>query len=525
MLTRQDRNKPTGEVDSTDALCKALGWFFPLMAKFRVASVEELVFRKYPFACPYCRRTPHNDIVCKNVVGTQRAEMEHEQLKSLRATNQVRRPVGLNQWQSMFQDIYPRGVNDQKGRSTLGLMEELGELAEAIRVFDEYPEYLAGEAADVFSYLMGVANEHTLRTAREQRPEFSFESEYIRRYPGLCLACGYPVCRCPNIPDATVGRLAKELPLEDGEGLFSSKRLSRDTAEVLAGRVLREIGGWDELISLPLDRGDANRRLVESIMRLADKLQDELPALAESLRRNALKLMQSTTEPGSRTHSARAVEAIQEVDALLSSADISEREDVRRFGVDLVSRVTGGREISILFVSACPKDQERVQTDKEARVVREAIERSQQRDRFTLDVVPASTVDSFRRAQLDRHHTIVHFAGHGERDHIVLEDESGHSVEWYFSDLTEYLKLHPYTECLVLNACFSAGIQDTPVSMLTIAMAEKVDDPEAIAFARGFYDALGVGRGYDLAIGEGVQNARAQGHRDFSVTVIQPSGL
>jgi hypothetical protein len=404
-------------------------------------------------------------------------------------------------------------------------MEELGELAEAIRVFDEFPEYFAGEAADVFSYLMGAANEHALRTAREEKPEFSFEAEYIRRYPGLCLACGYPVCRCPNIPDATVGRLAKELPLEAAEGLFSARRLPRDTAEDLAGRILRQIGGWDGLIALPLDRGDANRRLVEAIMRLAATLQDELPALAESLRRNALILMQSTTEPGARTHSARSVEAIQEVDALLSSADVSDREDVRRFGDDLVAGVTTHGAISILFVSACPLEQERVRTEAEARVVTEAIERAKQRDRFKLDILPASTVDSFRRAQLDRRYTIVHFAGHGEPDYILLEDEAGSGVEWHFTDLAEYLKLHPNTECLILNACFSAGIESTAVPMLTIAMPEKVDDPAAIAFSRGFYDALGVGRDYDLAVREGVQNARAQGHRNFDVTLLRPSGL
>lgn len=524
MLTRQDRNKPTAEIDSTDALCKALGWFFPLMAKFRVRSLQDLIFRKYPYACPYCRQTPHNDIICKNVVGSRRADVQHEELKTLRATNQVRRPTGLDQWQAMFQEIYPRSVNDQKGRSTLGLMEELGELAEAIRVFEDFPEYLAGEAADVFSYLMGAANEYALRAAREEGPPFSLEAEYIRRYPGLCLACGYPVCRCPNIPDATVGRLAKELPLEVGEELFSAKRMSRDTAELLAGRALKQIGGWDGLIVLPLDRGGTNRRLVEAIMRLAETLEQELPNLAESLRRNAFKLMQSTTEPGARNHSARAVEAVQEVNALLSSADISEREDVQRFGADLVSQVTTQGAISILFVSACPLDQERIRTDAEARIVAEAIERAQLRDRFTLDTLTASTVDSFRRAQLERRHTIVHFAGHGEPDHILFEDESGVGVAWYFADLAEYLKLHPSTECLILNACFSAGIESTEVPMLTIAMPEKVDDPAAIAFARGFYDALGVGRGYELAISEGVQNARAQGHRGFDVAVLRPQG-
>jgi hypothetical protein len=84
-------------------------------------------------------------------------------------------------------------------------------LAEAIRVFDRYPKYLAGEAADVFSYLMGVANEQALRRARDNEPEFSLETEFLKRYPGLCVQCGYYVCTCPPIPEATIGRLAKEI--------------------------------------------------------------------------------------------------------------------------------------------------------------------------------------------------------------------------------------------------------------------------------------------------------------------------
>ena len=109
------------------------------------------------------------------------------------------------------------------------------------------------------------------------------------------------------------------------------------------------------------------------------------------------------------------------------------------------------------------------------------------------------------------------------RTTFFLRTRLGNGVEWHFADLAEYLKLHPHIECLVLNACFSARIQHGPVPTLTVAMPERVDDPAAIAFARGFYDALGVGRDYDLAVSEGIQNARAQGHRTFDVSVIRRS--
>jgi hypothetical protein len=55
MLTIHDRRKKKEGLDVVDALCKALGWYFPLLAKLRIRSVEELIFRKYPYVCPYCR--------------------------------------------------------------------------------------------------------------------------------------------------------------------------------------------------------------------------------------------------------------------------------------------------------------------------------------------------------------------------------------------------------------------------------------------------------------------------------------
>jgi len=56
---------------------------------------------------------------------------------------------------------YPREADD-RARSTIGLFEELGEIAEAIRVFEKYPMYFLGEAADIFSYLMGIVILHPL---------------------------------------------------------------------------------------------------------------------------------------------------------------------------------------------------------------------------------------------------------------------------------------------------------------------------------------------------------------------------
>ncbi len=165
MLTVDERAKKKEDFDLADALCKALGWFFPLLAKMGVSSAEELVLRKYPRVCPYCRMAPHDDWTCKQVRGTE-ATLDHNAVRIAFQQNWDKRPVGLDAWRGMFQQIYPRNLNEGP-RSVIGLMEELGELAEAVRVFDEHPQYFLGEAADTFSYLMAIATEYMLRQARD----------------------------------------------------------------------------------------------------------------------------------------------------------------------------------------------------------------------------------------------------------------------------------------------------------------------------------------------------------------------
>ena len=218
ILSMRARKKRREGVSFEDALCKALGWYFPLMAKFKVKSLEELVYRKYPNVCPYCRESPHSDENCKTVIGTQQS-VDHGALRRKYSENQKSKPRRINEWQTMFHRIYPRTPDDQF-RSVVGLFEELGELAEAVRVFDRYPKYFVGEAADVFSYLMGLANEYSIHQKIEGQAPFDLEAEFLKRYPGLCVQCGYQVCICPLVPESTVGRMAKELELESADELL-----------------------------------------------------------------------------------------------------------------------------------------------------------------------------------------------------------------------------------------------------------------------------------------------------------------
>jgi hypothetical protein len=127
LLTIHARKKKREDLTFADALCKALGWYFPLMAKFNVSSLEELIYRKFPYACPYCRLTPHKDAKCKTVTGTLEA-VDHSALREKYRQNSQQRPTGINNWQEMFSEIYPRDI-EPSPRSIVGLFEEIGELA------------------------------------------------------------------------------------------------------------------------------------------------------------------------------------------------------------------------------------------------------------------------------------------------------------------------------------------------------------------------------------------------------------
>ncbi|QOY88382.1 5'-methylthioadenosine/S-adenosylhomocysteine nucleosidase family protein [Paludibaculum fermentans] len=357
MLTAYDRKKKREDFNIEDALCKSLAWFFPLLARFRVTSVESLIFRKFPYACPYCRQCPHKDKICKTTQGTTRT-VDHAAVLAKHAENSHRRPRGLNQWQQMFHDIYERDtVTVNSGRSTLGLLEELGELAEAVRVFEKHPKYFAGEAADVFSYLMGFANEHRVRLELDGQPPFDFEEAFLLRYPGLCMQCGHSICICPSIPESTVGRMAKELDLAPVNELFT---LNPSDAELrgkqIGASVLQELGGLPVIAhKLPLDRGEANRAMVLLCLRLSEEVKSQDVGLASDLYNAAIRIATDARMAGSRatgSSSTGVVDVLSSVWPLLSLAVIPEDNSLQSG----LAKSLRAQAIRIGIITALPKE-------------------------------------------------------------------------------------------------------------------------------------------------------------------------
>jgi NTP pyrophosphatase (non-canonical NTP hydrolase) len=519
MLTIHDRKKKREGVTVTDALCKALGWYFPLLAKFRVRSVEDLVFRKYPYVCPYCRRAPHEDSDCKAVRGTS-STVNHDALRAAYIRNSPLRPKSLNEWQTMFQKIYPRGPEDK--RSVIGLFEEIGELAEAIRVFEPHPEYFAGEAADVFSYLMGVANELGIRMLQEDNAEFSLQDEFLKRYPGLCTQCGSQICICPSVPQATVGRLAKELGLQTMSELFNPEpRSFAADGKRIAAAALERAGGYHGLaVQLPFDRGDANRALMVLCLKLGDFYRESNPDLADRFCSAALKVGTSETTPGTRARKTELGELPQWIKIAWRELD---PETKKEFAVQEALAAEFGTAfgtLRILFVSCSPEDLEHLRGDREYRAIDEAIRLANRGTDISVRYLPASTIDDLRRALLHESYEIIHFSGHSNGNSLVFEDTDGRSQEVPLDAIAELVSEQKDLRCVVLNSCESTSKLSTPMAGHTVGMSDSVDDAAAIEFGRGFYDALACGKNVEDAANEGLRAARLK-QLDVPITVLK----
>lgn len=513
MLTLHDRDKPREGLSVDDALCKTLGWYFPLLAKFRVSSVEELIFRKFPYACPYCRRAPHKDDDCKRVEGTNARTVDHAAMREQYDNNSAKRPHGLDQWQDMFQAIYPRNLKD-RDFSVSGLFEELGELAEAIRVFERFPKYFAGEAADVFSYIMGIANEHRLREKAKQRA-FSFEAEFIRRYPGLCVQCGNRMCVCPAVPEATVGRMSKELDLGPTDALFrlDPEAFRRQGAEVSAA-VLEQLGGFGGLAErFPFDRGETNKALTLFMLRLADAVAGTNDEAAHQLRGAAVRIANSATFPGSRAHTVEAKKIVDAVRPILqhlgNGLEALLAEDPERLAGEIGKMLS--RNVRVLFVAANPKGTAALRLQDEERAIREAIKLSPNQAAIHLEVLPAATVDDLRRALLKDEFDVVHLSGHGESNGPIFQNAESGEQPVPMSGLQALFDQYPKTGCVILNACWTLSAFNTSIAPVTVGMDAPVGDKAAIEFARGFYDAMGAGVGIEKAIEQGQVAVKLKG--------------
>lgn len=213
---------------------KAVAWWLALCGKLNVRSVEDMLWDKFPSVCPYCLHSPHDSVDCSRAkaAGTGPRWSELRKIGAGKA-----RPSSLGAWQRMFYEIYKIEQTDSAEKTCARLCEELGELAEAVRVFTSKPGYFLSEACDVFAWLMHVQNEvEAKRGVRRSDLGAALEQQFSLLYPDYCPDCRRPRCNCPPILESTIGRIAHDVPITPGASGVESRFMTPPEASETFGK-------------------------------------------------------------------------------------------------------------------------------------------------------------------------------------------------------------------------------------------------------------------------------------------------
>src|ERR1043166_2188325 len=209
-LTALATNKRKITVEPEVYIVKAFAWWIALCGKMNIRSVEDILWDKFPGVCTYCHKVPHDPDICSH----KKAETKGPQWDTLSTLGKGKtRPSRFGQWQVLFSRIYPVQTTEDYGPSFAKLMEELGELSEAVRVYRSEPGYFLSEAADVFAWLMHIQNivDSKRNVPIEKRGE-ALEISMSKAYPEGCTECKQRLCTCPPILASTIGRIGHEVP-------------------------------------------------------------------------------------------------------------------------------------------------------------------------------------------------------------------------------------------------------------------------------------------------------------------------
>lgn len=235
--------------DVENFLAKTFAWYVALASSIAFRDLEATIWQKYPAACPYCLRP---SCACAR---DSPQPLDSVALRKLHMDQpDSHRPRRLSEWQDMFRGIYgtptrlldlpKRGPSNVRGAMLVGvarLFEEVGELAEAIRLEHIFPVAVRTELADVFAWIMALAN---LMPEFTQDPASSFEQVLWARYPGQCTVCFREQCQCLNVRvRASLVASAGADPSEIADqltGLQRKEAFERDLALAVANTVERE---------------------------------------------------------------------------------------------------------------------------------------------------------------------------------------------------------------------------------------------------------------------------------------------
>lgn len=180
---------------------------------------------------------------------------------------------------------------------------------------------------------------------------------------------------------------------------------------------------------------------------------------------------------------------------------------------------------SILFLAADPTDASRLRLGEEFREIQEQLKLAQLRDRFNLELPQLSVrPPDISQALLDTKPQIVHFSGHGASSGALCFENQIGQAQLVQPDALAALfeQFSSQVNCVLLNACYSEP-QANAISehiKYVIGMNKAISDKAAVAFAIGFYQALGAGKSIEDSYEFGCVQIRLQGIPEHLTPVL-----
>jgi hypothetical protein len=177
-------------------------------------------------------------------------------------------------------------------------------------------------------------------------------------------------------------------------------------------------------------------------------------------------------------------------------------------------------QATILFASAGPRDESRLDIAEEARDVAQRLRSSEHRDAVKLQHVPALRTRDLIPALNEHRPAVVHFAGHGSTDaELVFQDDDGNAKLVTVEALSATIAtVADDIQLVVLNACHSSdqAFALTAHVPAAIGMAAPIGDEAARTFATTLYGAIADGfsiqRAFDQALAQLHLDGIAQEH-------------
>lgn len=277
--------------------------------------------------------------------------------------------------------------------------------------------------------------------------------------------------------------------------ISAKKAIGRTKSESVIKNKIREIDRYEKEVQV------IERKIAEVDKKIVKK-RKEIVEEEKMLQREELKEYRKN-ESEQKRNAKRLNTKIQDID---SKQDFLQKE---------VNKLKESKKkIVILFLASNPKckyidengdikEQQKLDLDKEAREIKDAISKSLNRDSIDFQTRWATRIQDLFQAINETNPTIIHFSGHGTPNgELVFQDNADNPKKVSNEAIAEMIAASSDDiRMLVFNNCFSSIQAEMIVDKVeaTIGMNTTIGDNSAIIFASQLYSAIGFGQSLDKA--------------------------